>query len=384
MTPHPRCSTNDSRPLAGALLCVVSVSLAAGSHSPAHAADRIILRSLQIVSDRTVVSYDLEGVVLDNQTRLGWHDIERATVGKDRQEAFDRQLKELGSPLYRIRQRLTTADYAGAKEPAEALFPRYATGRGETAYLVQQATMWGRIATGERERALVAYLQCWETLRGKPALAATLPGDRRLKVDRETGLTPELAPIWFDADTARQELPAVLRQITQMSKPRPIGVNLYYAGLALAAGDTTSAERAMKAVTTPTPVVERLLTILAAEREIRTNQPGIGVAQLESAAPNLPAEWRPLAGYWLGVSKLTSSDESIRQAGMLQLLRIPALSGQEQPELAGAALFQVMRTLEAHGDATGSVAVRRELLERYGQTYHAVRVRGSTETEKKP
>src|SRR5262245_30496673 len=71
-------------------------------------ADRIVLRNLKIVTDRTVASFDVDGVKLDDGSVLGWDEIERATIDGDKQDAFDKQLLELGGPLYRIRQRLST------------------------------------------------------------------------------------------------------------------------------------------------------------------------------------------------------------------------------------------------------------------------------------
>ena len=57
-------------------------------------------------------------------------------------------------------------------------------------------------------------------------------------------------------------------------------------------------------------------------------------------------------------------------------------------ELAAAALYHAMRELTAAGDARGGAALRRELLERFGQTYFAARVRSApankTDTEETP
>ena len=57
------------------------------------------------------------------------------------------------------------------------------------------------------------------------------------------------------------------------------------------------------------------------------------------------------------------------------MLHLPALYGKTYPELAGAALYESMGVLAELGDAGGSVAVRKELLDQYGQTYHAAKVK---------
>ena len=81
----------------------------------------------------------------------------------------------------------------------------------------------------------------------------------------------------------------------------------------------------------------------------------------------------------------TDPDTEVRNAGLLDLLRIPALFGEEQPELAAAALYASMRTLAASDDVKGSISIRRELLDRYGQTWHAEQLRNDDKkTQGKP
>jgi hypothetical protein len=343
-------------------------------------ADRIILRSLKIISDRTVVSFDDDGVVLDNQQRLAWHDIEKATIAPDKQAGFDKLLAELGAPIYRVRQRLSTADFEGLLQPAEALYPRFVTQTSDTAYVIVQSVMWGRIAAGRREEAVEPYLRCYEILRARKSAANALPGQRRLQFDPETGLTPDLLPVWFNTASAKNALPGVFRRIAEMPKPRPEGASIYYATLAIAAGDDASASKVLSVITSDQPAIAELRVIVDAQREVMSGKPGIAVAKLGISASQMKPENQPLAWYWLGLGKLRDSSNDVKKAGMLQLLRIPALAGRQHPELAGAALFQVMEALAAQGRASDSVAVRRELLERYGQTYYALQVRGATKT----
>jgi hypothetical protein len=370
---------NTRLPVAPVILLLILVANASSS-----AADRIVLRSLKIISDRTVVSFDEDAIVLDNQQKLGWHEIEKATVSPAQQLAFDKQLKELGEALYRIRQRLTTADYEGLLQPAESLYPRYVTLTGDTSYLVKQSVMWGRIAAGRREESVEPYLRCWELLTARKAAAAALPGDRRLQFDPVTGLTSELPPVWFNAEAAKMALPAVKRRILEMPIPRPEGAYIYYATMAIAASDMEETTRALGAIKSNKPPVAELLTIIEAQQEVVAGKPGVSIAKLELLAKRMTPENQPLAWYWIGMSKLRDTAAEVRQTGLLQLARIPALAGRQQPELAGAALYQIMQSLSAQGDASGGVSVRRELLERYGQTYYALRVRGARGTEKKP
>src|SRR5690349_12003618 len=92
-------------------------------------ADRLILRNLDIILDRTVTALDEDGLVLDapragGGNRITWDEIERGKVALD-QARFDALLSELGPPLYRIRQRLKIGDYVAASEPAELLYEKF-------------------------------------------------------------------------------------------------------------------------------------------------------------------------------------------------------------------------------------------------------------------
>lgn len=351
-------------------------------------ADRIVLRNLKTITDRTVISFDEDGLKLDDGSSLTWDEIEKATIAPDKQPAFDILLHEIGSHLYRIRQRLTTGDYEGLLPHAEAVYQRFVKRNSDTAYMVMQAVMWGRLAAGRREAALEPYLRCFELLRSRGGAKVALPGERRLRFDTRTGLTPDLVPVWFDGQAARVALPEVFSRIAEMPRPRPAGVYVYYATLALAAGDDASAAKVLDAIQSEDAVVVELRTIIDAQREILAKDPGVAVAKLAVMSDSVSPSNRALARYWLGRGQLGSPVAEERHGGMLQLLRIPALQGRENPELAAAALFHAMEVLSAEGDLRGSVAVRRELLERYGQTYFATRLKEASDkqtgTEERP
>jgi hypothetical protein len=373
------------------LSAAVSLLLECWYVSPhAIAADRIVLRNLKVISDRTVAAFDVDSVRLDNGTSFSWDEIEKASVAADKQSAFDAHLRELGEHLYRIRQRLGTGDYAGLLPHAEAIYGRYADRASDSAYMVIQAVMWGRLAVGRREASLEPYLRCLVYLHSRPASKVQLPGDRRLRFDAATGMTPELMPVWFDAEAARGELPHVYRRIGEMARPRPGGVYVYYVTMALAAGERELADKVIDAGAIPAApaALAELRGIIDAQREIMAGQPGAATSVLATAGDRISAANRPLALYWLGTSRTAGGDGDERRRGALDLLRIPALHGRESPELAAAALFRVMNLLADSGDSRGSVAVRRELLERYGQTYYAAHVRGesapATANEEKP
>jgi hypothetical protein len=354
-----------NRVAGGCAVVAAAWLLAAGAEG--RGADRIVLRNLKIISDRQVVSLDVDGVRLDQGPPVTWDEIERGTIAGDKQADFDRLLKELGTPLFQIRQRLTVGDYQGLVGPAESVYPRYAERRSETAYMVMQALMWARLAEGRREAAVEPYLRCYEYLKATRA-GGNLPGERRLAFDPATAVSSELPPVWFDADSAKAALPGVYQAVLAMQQPRPAGTLVYYGTLALAAGETNVALRMLQGVPDQPRLTAELRDIALAGATVR----------LETSLDKLLPQNRPLALYWLGLAKTADKDEEVRRAGVLQLLYLPALHGKQFPDLAGAGLYHAMQTLAELGDAKGSVEVRKELLVRYPQTVHAARVKAES------
>jgi hypothetical protein len=351
--------------------------LAWQSAAPGRCADRLILRNLDIISDRTVTALDDDGVVLDKprpsgESRIAWDQIERGKVGVD-QSRFDALLAELGPPLYRIRQRLKIGDYEGAGEPAEALYARFVQRKSQTAYLVCQATLWSRLAASRCEAAVEPYLRCFELLRSKAATSAALPGTRRLVTDPTTAISSELLPIWFDRDAASAALAEVQHAIRDMSQPRPAGAYVYYATLAIAAGQTNEAERVLPLISSDDQVPAPWRDIVLAQQELATDSAGPAMESLQLRRDILPEPSRPVALFLVGKAALLSKDPDILRDGLLALLTLPAVYSSQQPELVAAGLYHAAGGLDKLNDTAGASAVRHELAGRYSGTFFGVK-----------
>jgi len=357
---------------------IVSALLLALTPAVADCADRIILRNLDIITDRTVTALDEDGLQLDaprtgGSNKLIWDEIERGKVALD-QARFDALLSDLGPPLYRLRQRLKTGDFAAASQPAETLYPRFMGRSSQTAYLVCQATMWSRLATGKRESAVEPYLRCYELLRSRSAVASALPGPLRVKLDATTAMTPELAPVWFDAAAAKQALPLVEHLIRTIPQPRPPGAYVYYATLAVAAGDSAEAERVL-------PLLEAAAggemwpMLIRAEQELASGSLRQAIQQLRTKRDALPLAAKAAGLLILGLADIQSTDEDVCRGGLIDLLSLPAIYGSEQPALAAAGLYHAAQALDKLKDASGAAAVRRELTSRYANTHFGAMAR---------
>ena len=338
-------------------------------------ADRVILRNLEVISDRRVVEFNVDGLRLDDGTRISWEQVERAQVSSQQQAEFDRMLDEIGTQMYRLHQRLTVGDHRGLLEHAEVLYPRYVGRDSEAAYVVFQSLMWGRLAAGQREAAVEPYVRALDFLQRRKSTEVRLPGSRRLSYDRQTGMSSELVPVWFDVDACGAVLPGVLRAVSEMGEPRPEGMRIYYGTLALSAGQWEEARRVLAGVRGEQPKLAELLTIAAAQGEVLAGSPGEALQRLDRTLDELAEENRPLALYWLGRSKLHAADPEQRGTGLLQLLELPALYGETHPDLAAAGLYHTMSALGQDQNTAAQSSVRRELLNHYQQTYHAKQVR---------
>jgi hypothetical protein len=340
--------------------------------SPCSAADRIILRNLELVVDRTVLSVDEDGVKLDGKRPGGgdlipWDEIERGRVSEPLQPAFDKYLKEFGPSLYRLRQRLKIGDYDGLHETAEKVYSRFSSRQSQTAYLVCQATMWGRLARGKREAAVEPYLRCLELLRSGTAKESLLPGTRRLAAGADTPYCLDLAPLWLDAAEARQALPGVQEAIRKMAAPRPDEAYLYYISLALAAGDIPAAQKVFPAVQGKEPLAAELRDVLLAQQEVHTKMPGTNLTGLEARLPKLHPANRLLAHFCLGMWR-SAGDEAAQRNAALDFLTVAALAEDRDGELAAAGLYHALQILDKLKDTAAAEAVRRELLGRYRET----------------
>lgn len=364
---RPGSHAAHGRPIV-AFLCLFMFGGAA-----ADAADRIILRNLELIADRTVVAVDEDGAQLDapragGGDRVTWDEVEKGRVSADLQPRFDQLKNELGPQLFKLRQRLRIGDYAGLLAPAEDLYPRFAERQSQTAYLVCQSLMWGRLAAGQREQAVEPFLRCVALLSGGHAAPQRLPGQRRMLVSADSPLCGDLPPVWLNRQAAAAALPVVQQLIKDLPMPRPAEAYLYYASLASEAGQFDDAAKVLSALDDSPDGQKQARQIVGAQIEIQRRQPGGAASELVKAAEDGSSKAAALARYWRGVHLLASSDLDAKRDGLLSLLSIPANDGDAPSELAAAALHQSAVALEGMGDAASASSVRREIARRYAAT----------------
>ncbi|MGY8769234.1 MAG: hypothetical protein ACKVH8_12515 [Pirellulales bacterium] len=334
-------------------------------------ADRIILRNLKILNGVTVTAFDEDGVKITGQGIVPWDEIERGTVAADKQAGFDRLKEELGTPLYRIRQRLAVGDYSGLVEEAEKLLPRYRSRSSQSAYMVMQALMWGRLADNRREDAVEAYLLCFEQLRKNKTYHEKLPGARKLNYDSASGFTSEIVPVFFDKGAAIKILPKIRTTAQAMKAPIPQAALIYYVTIALAAEDVVAADKLLANVKEVPSITGQWRALCEAQKHVIAKEYELAEGLLASQVYSMHASNRSAAHYWLGTARILGSDPNAVERGALDVLIIPAMSGNKNSELSAAALHRAMQAYQRLKQPGNLASVRKELLSNFSGTYHA-------------
>jgi len=371
----------------GRSIAVVAIVFLAAASS--QAADRIVLRDFRIIRDASIMSLDVDGILLSverpgGSKRVTWDEVQRLQLtDRAKQTEADKLLQEVGEPLFRLRVRMEIGDDEGLLEPAEALFPVFRDRSSASAYLVLQSLVWGRIAHARREEAVEPWLLAYGMLRSRSAKVSDLPGRRKPGIDAATGLLAELEPVWFDADAAQAALPGAEAALKSLAEPVPTGARLYVASLALASGNMERGDKYLQGKAADGTSAAHLQQILQAQRDVLQNKTPTAINRLQSLAnaleesPNNAREtaidYRPLAWYWLGRAQLSHDASPSRSEGLLTLMQIPALYGSRSPDLSAAALHEAAQAYSA--DAPLAARLRSEIREQFAGSWHARRLR---------
>lgn len=365
------------------LACFDSVALPFSSQDLAAQSAPIVLRDLTLIRGERVSDFDDRSVVISDGTRLTWDQILKASVDTDRQKDFDLKIKKIGLPLFRLKSRIHAADWISAGEIAEPIYETsIANGtfstNVDTTYLVCLATMKSRIAKSDRARALEPFFIAAELQpKVSDSVLAIVGGSRIPPRDREQGLSRELLPVWFD-DSKLKEVASGLAETLEDSRagkaqPHPSGLTVYLASLKIELGQSESALGLLRSMTPDSDAdLASWRTVLEARLHQKTNNTLNAQTMLEMNAKKITGTARPVALYYRGINVLNQQDTSDldRSKAILTLLRIPALFGNDDRELAAAAIYQAAEIAKFRGRQSDEQKLRDELLRRYAGTYH--------------
>ena len=348
-------------------------------------ADELLLRDWTRLTDVTVVELNDDGVTLRDGRLIGWDRIESGQIGVDQQAAFDQSIRDLGEPLFRLRQRLQLSDDDQVLELAESLWPRYRERTGEAAMLVSVGLMRGRLAAGQRASAVLPYLFFLQQLQrsdvdGTSERAgldeASVHRAQRefgVSIDPATGLCGNLLPLWQDSDAAQAASQELLEWLAKQPPPLPLSASVYAATLAAFAGDPDAAQTQLEAIPLASDALIELRTVVTWQLALQ-QEPAMSIRSIESNLDKLLPRNQAIALYWLGVAGLNVNNDNRQQIARLHLLQIPAEHPGEA-DAAAAALHEVVEYYRTHAAnataATDLITVRAELLKAYPNSWFA-------------
>ena len=173
-----------------------------------------------------------------------------------------------------------------------------------------------------------------------------------------------------------------------MARPWLPGVRIYYAALANAANEDERVTLALRELPSDEYwTLYRTIALSTASEKPASEKPASEKLRSEKLRSEKdkailregsltgdPLQ-RALSLYWLGRQGLAEDAGAMHDAGLVDLIRVAAIFGDDYSGVAAQALYLVMEDLQKAGDAVGAVAVRREILERYGTSAAADRLR---------
>jgi hypothetical protein len=328
----------------------------------------------------------------------GRQPVVKVQVGWDRVESVQGWLAPQGAKYadlailaWRGRVRLERGDWISAEPLLEQVFPRVRGRSGPTAGVVSEALARARLRRGAHLLAIEPFLSLLQSGAGPastiPSLHAAWASEAGLGVlvDPELQIAPALPPIWvhvpaLDAFAANASLAAGWEAGAAPGSPpsRVTFLALLYleaakheAGLPAAmppikpsdAGVQLVSEVVAARIGTPEQRASARKLLRDRLRAIESPAPSQANATDESLASSAWIEAWVRMG--LGRSLLREYSPDDRQAGVLQLLTLPARFGKSQPYLAGIALAEASAALRDLGDPAGADVLAAELFKTY-------------------
>jgi hypothetical protein len=331
----------------------------------------MVLRDLTLVADATITSMDIDGLTLDDGRHFSWDQILQGDVGTGQQSEFDRWLVEIGDPLFRVRQRLVSHDFATLQPFADRLAERaLAAGvENKTLYLARCAQLRSLLSHGRREAAVIPLLQILKLRAANPGFARLdALGSLRLT---EFGICEDLLPVWFDREQAEEviSMPGASAELRENAGP---AARVYLTTLAIAANQLQPDKNH-----NPLADDDPWQAIYSAQSALLVENWQQVLDSLPDEADTSAADRHAIALYYRGLASrgLTQSVAANEdRSWMLTLLQIPANYQDRFSELSAAAIFAVVADPVNQADSQFD-GLRKELATRYRNTVFGKRTR---------
>ncbi len=341
-----------------AALVLLLLSASAGN---AQTESALTLRGGATPPDGEVIECSVEGVTVTSpvigSVIVGWDRV-RSVSGEHADEAG--AFAETADLAWRAVSRLQRGDIPAAEPIFEGLFVTYRDRTGPTAAAVCGGLLRCRLERGAHTLAIDAWLS-WMHASSVDAgpvwyessADISAPG---LLTDPETGLLPELPPIWLDLPAVRVFGDTPSPAATFGDRERALS-DLYRH----AARAQRGAREPMPRLTNPDPAVRLVWDIVAAQSRSAPER-ATGRKAVEFRLRKEPVGWLDA---WLrtarGRSLLLEEEADQRQRGVIELLRVRIMHERDSAYLAGLALADAAVALRSLGDEAAATLLYREL-----------------------
>ena len=371
-------------------ILLLSESAIAKAQETSQKQSPIVLRDLSLIRDAEVESFDSTGVTLSNKTRLGWDKILRATVASDRQSEFDRNIKLLGLPVFRLKTRIANSDWQGAAEIAAPIFENedgWNSLSPDLLYLASLTMMKSQLQKGIRDQAIWSFVVAAEKQSEASEEALKLAGTNRLtQRECQLGVAKSILPVWFNPSINKktvERLEAYLESKTDAGeKPSP-GEIIYLSSMLIELESYDAAKRWLGELdgrmATGEKEIRAWQNVLRARIKLKNGELDAARISLEELVSNQISQNeieietpRMVALYYAGLTEMAGENvtDSQRAKATLTFLTIPAVYGDTHKSLSAAALFQSAEIAKLRGRDGDAQKLRTQLLRKYPRTYH--------------
>ncbi len=288
---------------------------------------------------------------------LGWHEVKR--VGGER-EADAEQFAQLSTDLWRATRRLERGDMALASPILERLWaaalaneadPQTIAGvrlAGPTGLALAQGVARVRIADGR----LAEAVEPWAVALALRSASPVAEGGSRL--------VPELPPI-FVQSVAVERLASTEPPEVVLEDETARAMFLLYRFAAATASGIESPPPSLSPEILSDPDLRLVTDMLIMQADVGERREPAR-ARLEGVIKSQENSWREAwARAAIGISALGDDSASVRIAGVLDLMHIPARFASTQPYLSGVALAWASLALQREADDARAAMLLAEL-----------------------
>lgn len=336
----------------------------------AASADRLLRRDGQPALDGRALEVDDNGVLFrvargaeQSDLLVTWDQIRLFETDREGFAERSAERREMSEQLWRARSRVERLDYAAAEPIFESLFAQTLNRTDATAITVAEGLLRCRLARGARAAAVVPWLELHRLLAQglKPTAYLALPP----VVDAQTGICPQLPPIWTRSAGVEQLLADLAQYIPDATATERLA-SLYTRAARLTLGVRVQDPALfynMDESWQRDPAALMVTAMVAANEEI-TPFP-IEVDRTFARLYREPGLLSPWAWFVRGRARAAVKDAQVQRQGLVDLLTIPALHDETHPYLAGFAIDAAARVLDTLGRSDAAASLRTELRRDY-------------------